>query len=449
MSRNNSSSEVPPAYDFQRRDEDEANAAGGLTNYNASSDGVSGDADSEGYIDIHTAAGDSTVGTAAHIHLNQMEGEHQDATAAVAEMHLALLYLLSNPHEFERAVHHPTAVTTTLQQWNSEYYDDQSLYTEAESVSVAISPSNTAAHHHNEKNNSPSYDSSSNSNNTSTPLPFAIFCDDAEVVLPQAHTASQLFGIETVTGMELEAAAGVPAVSQLFLRWLALMPGGDHLNLIDPPGLTVMRIAGGRYRVTAAHRVVWTWYNEFAAVSETATALNALQPGDLVSLTVVDVFETDNQGKLLSYCPTFDNRAVHKTDRTAHALRKKSTQIGSALKTAQNSKLARSIGRHAANLARTLRHAVDDAVHQYQHTNHNKEEEGETPQQQHLTSPPEPNVTAAAAVAATTMMQPPSSPTTAAGDNAQRLQQQQQQQHESVAGTSTYQADDDTERHEI
>ncbi len=43
-----------------------------------------------------------------------------------------------------------------------------------------------------------------------------------------------------------------------FFFMLALMPGGDHTNLIEPPGLTVMRIAGGRYRVTAAHRVVWT-----------------------------------------------------------------------------------------------------------------------------------------------------------------------------------------------
>ena len=33
---------------------------------------------------------------------------------------------------------------------------------------------------------------------------------------------------------------------------LALMPEGDHMNIIDPPGLTVMRIAGGRYRVTGA-----------------------------------------------------------------------------------------------------------------------------------------------------------------------------------------------------
>ena len=40
------------------------------------------------------------------------------------------------------------------------------------------------------------------------------------MVLPQAHTASQLFGIEKVEGIELEAAAGIPALSQLFLRWL-------------------------------------------------------------------------------------------------------------------------------------------------------------------------------------------------------------------------------------
>ena len=53
-----------------------------------------------------------------------------------------------------------------------------------------------------------------------TPLPFIVFADDAEVVLPQAHTASQLFGIEKVEGIELEAAAGIPALSQLFLRWL-------------------------------------------------------------------------------------------------------------------------------------------------------------------------------------------------------------------------------------
>ena len=44
--------------------------------------------------------------------------------------------------------------------------------------------------------------------------------------------------------------------------------------------------------------------------------------GDLVTMTIVDVFETDNDGKLLSYCPTFDNRAVHKTMEVTERLRK-------------------------------------------------------------------------------------------------------------------------------
>jgi hypothetical protein len=44
--------------------------------------------------------------------------------------------------------------------------------------------------------------------------------------------------------------------------------------------------------------------------------------GDLVTMTIVDVFETDADGKLLSYCPTFDNRAVHKTQESIERLRK-------------------------------------------------------------------------------------------------------------------------------
>jgi hypothetical protein len=204
---------------------------------------------------------------------------HEDATETVKEAFLALLYLLSNPDEFKKALHtHPPIGATTLSDWNAEYEeDDESVITSATAT---------------------------------TPLPFVVFADDAEVVLPQAHTASQLFGSERIEGIELEAAAGIPALSQLFLRWLTLMPSGDHLNIIDPPGLTVMRIAGGRYRVTAAHRVVWTWMNEFATFaadnggpfSEEGQEKSSppLQIGDLVSLTIVDVFETDNQGKLLS-----------------------------------------------------------------------------------------------------------------------------------------------------
>jgi hypothetical protein len=134
-------------------------------------------------------AGSSVTGHAA-AHLG-----YHDATDTVHEMHLALLYLLSNPEEFKKAVHaHPPQGATTLSEWNAEYtYDDY----DEDDESVITSATASA-----------------------TPLPFVVFADDAEVVLPQAHTASQLFGIEQVEGIELEAAAGIPALSQLFLRWL-------------------------------------------------------------------------------------------------------------------------------------------------------------------------------------------------------------------------------------
>jgi hypothetical protein len=164
------------------------------------------------------------------------------------------------------------------------------------------------------------------------------------------------------------------------------MPGGDHLNIIDPPGLTVMRIAGGRYRVTAAHRVVWTWTNEFASLAETKkfsqsapgkTEKPPLQVGDLVSLTIVDVFETDSQGRLLSYCPTFDNRAVAKTNQAAETIRKSSSKVLSMLGKAQKAVAKSEVNKKASaqlskmgimqsarNMAETMRHKVDEAVHQ-------------------------------------------------------------------------------------
>eukprot|EP00980_Cylindrotheca_fusiformis_P018510 scaffold6124_cov122-Cylindrotheca_fusiformis.AAC.29 len=282
---------------------------------------------------------------------------HEDATETVHEAFLALLYLLSNPDEFKKALYtHPPRGATTLSEWNAEYEEDE------ESVITAAT--------------------------ATTPLPFVVFADDAEVVLPQAHTASQLFGSERVEGIELEAAAGIPALSQLFLRWLALMPGGDHLNIIDPPGLTVMRIAGGRYRVTAAHRVVWTWMNEFATFSadsggafseeDKGKSSPPLQIGDLVSLTIVDVFETDNQGKLLSYCPTFDNRAVTKTNQASETIKKSSsrlfTMLGKAQKYVARSEVNKrataqferiGIMQQAKNVAENVKHRVGEAVHQY------------------------------------------------------------------------------------
>ena len=165
------------------------------------------------------------------------------------------------------------------------------------------------------------------------------------------------------------------------------MPGGDHLNIIEPPGLTVMRIAGGRYRVTAAHRVVWTWMNEFATLAEDGGIVDetlekshssSLQIGDLVSMTIVDVFETDNQGKLLSYCPTFDNRAVYKTNQTTERLRKSSGKFLSMLGRAGEAVAKSDVNRKAAeqlnkmglvekakHVAENVKHRVDVAVLQY------------------------------------------------------------------------------------
>ena len=190
------------------------------------------------------------------------------------------------------------------------------------------------------------------------PLPHVIFAPDAEVVLPQALTATQLFGIERSTGIELEAASSMIPLCQLFLRWLAVMPHGDHMNIVNPPGLTIMRISRGGYRVTCAHRVVWRWMNKFSPLSSSISSISSLPTatctstktsnissiysgtyidpsttsattttnstigggnacdfdfGDLVTMTIVDVFETDVDGRLLSYCPTFDNRDVRKT----------------------------------------------------------------------------------------------------------------------------------------
>lgn len=186
------------------------------------------------------------------------------------------------------------------------------------------------------------------------------------------------------------------------------MPGGDHLNIIDPPGLTVMRIAGGRYRVTAAHRVVWTWMNEFVQLTFNDTSatmtptfsqsiesshsssspplrdnsdnnndlyssstikgkggdsVDQLQIGDLVTMTIVDVFETDNNGKLLSYCPTFDNRAITKTNITSETLRKSSKNVIAAIQRMRKSKLARTVAQQASALAITLKNKVDKAVY--------------------------------------------------------------------------------------
>ncbi len=134
----------------------------------------------------------------------------KDATQAIHEMHLALLYLLSNPEEFQKALQvTPREGATTLAEWNAEYEDGDTTTAGGD----LDNDDDTRGHRTNSV-------CSVLTTATTAPLPFVVFADDAEVVLPQAHTASQLFGIERYQGIELEAAAGIPALSQLFLRWL-------------------------------------------------------------------------------------------------------------------------------------------------------------------------------------------------------------------------------------
>jgi hypothetical protein len=176
--------------------------AGESLDYSSVADSVADsshmDGDSESYLAIHTLA-ESSIITGHNASYHTL---HADATNTVHEMHLALLYLLSNPEEFQKALSsHPARGATTLAEWNAEY-DNESM-TEGESITTADN-----------------YTVETGVNGSATPLPFVVFADDAEVVLPQAHTASQLFGVERLEGIELEAAAGIPALSQLFLRWL-------------------------------------------------------------------------------------------------------------------------------------------------------------------------------------------------------------------------------------
>lgn len=88
--------------------------------------------------------------------------------------------------------------------------------------------------------------------------------------------------------------------------------------------------------------VAWnSWKNEFLhdPVSHNANK-ETLHYGDLVSMTIVDVFETDCDGKLLSYCPTFDNRAIFKTDQRVERLRKGSSKIKRNINIVRNSQTA-------------------------------------------------------------------------------------------------------------
>ena len=305
-------------------------------------------------------------------------GAQQDATAAIHNMHSKLLYLLSHPELFHEALAWEDQSLLSIQQPNNDKFEEDSTF---EGLSDANNNDNVKATQNETFEFNPNdqgggaddkKDKEEDDDNL-PPLPFEIFAPDAEVVLPQALTATQLFGVERETGVELEAAAGITGLSHLFLRWLALMPEGDHMNIIRPPGLTVMRIAGGGYRVTAAHRVVWRWMNKFsfspldlsrehsdgavdAANNPSSTTANNNDTdfdfGDLVTMTIIDVFETDVDGKLLSYCPTFDNRAVHKTKETVERIRKGATQFKHRMGVIAQSPAGKRVNKAAGHVGR-------------------------------------------------------------------------------------------------
>jgi hypothetical protein len=95
---------------------------------------------------------------------------------------------------------------------------------------------------------------------------------------------------------------------------------------------------------------IYSWNNQFAPdpLSQNDHR-DDLKFGDLVSMTIVDVFETDSDGKLLSYCPTFDNRAVHKTDQRVEKMRKGSSILKKNIHMAAKSPTAAKVNQ-AANL---------------------------------------------------------------------------------------------------
>ena len=245
--------------------------------------------------------------------LDTPNNTNEDATSTIYTMHKKLLQLLSNPQLFNDAITwqekldkgiDPSVPMGSLSnigqnvdssKLNSGFeteFDDDSTFKGLVDDDTTAGASTKGGNDKEVKvaatqDETFEFNPNSNTSNAKTedkkeeevkpkeePLPIQIFASDAEVVLPQALTATQLFGIERQTGIELEAAAGIIPLSHLFMRWLALMPEGDHVNVIDPPGLTVMKILGGGYRVTGAHRVVWRYVISLLCVLYMCIAYN-------------------------------------------------------------------------------------------------------------------------------------------------------------------------------
>jgi hypothetical protein len=95
--------------------------------------------------------------------------------------------------------------------------------------------------------------------------------------------------------------------------------------------------------------------------------------GDLVTMTIIDVFETDSDGKLLSYCPTFDNRAVHKTQEVTERIRKGASNLMERMDVVKKSPAGKSVNRAAGNIGKMaisvgslVRHRIEEEIHKHQ-----------------------------------------------------------------------------------
>ena len=101
-------------------------------------------------------------------------------------------------------------------------------------------------------------------------------------------------------------------------------------------------------------KYIHSWMNEFAPLGDASSQDNddQLQEGDLVTMTIVDVFETDNNGKLLSYCPTFDNRAIFKTTHASEMVRRSSSKLVTSIQQASKSNAAHKMNQAASQLTR-------------------------------------------------------------------------------------------------
>ena len=110
--------------------------------------------------------------------------------------------------------------------------------------------------------------------------------------------------------------------------------------------------------------------------------------GDLVTMTIIDVFETDASGKLLSYCPTFDNRAVHKTPEMAERIRKGASQLRETMEVVANSPAGKTVNEASRRFgSMSLRAAVvvgNAVVNKIQHRTQSGGSTEDVPQEDQL-----------------------------------------------------------------